>query len=312
MAKLTSRWYRNERDLKRMLALVTASAMRDGPNAGHLHVGDVVWGLFQNPTIDPAARIRLFDDGRGALRGFVWLHPPRGFGIHVNTAMPIFPAMIVEMVQWAEAHLKATNEDGEPLGPFEIEEVPSLDMPLHAGLKSAGYRSTSTAAYCLYAQMLDVPIPELVLPPGAMVRSVRFDDPAEIDARVALHREVWEPSRFTADGYARLRAKPVYRPDLDLIAVTSGGELASYCIVWWDPETRTGEFEPVGTALNFRSRGFGKALLLDALHRLKAMGGRNAVVVSETRAEGEPARRLYEAVGFHRVLDFEEWERKLP
>ncbi len=305
MAKLTSRWYRNERDLKCMLALVTASAMRDGPDAGHLHMGDVVWGLFQNPTIDPAARIRLFEDGRGALRGFVWLHPPRGFGIHVNTAMPIFPVMIVEMVRWTEAHLGVGS-------PFEIEEVPSLDMPLHAGLRSAGYRSTSTAAYCLNAQMLDAPIPEPVLPPGAMVRPVRFDDPVEIDARVALHREVWEPSRFTADGYQRLREKPVYRPDLDLVAVTPGGELASYCIVWWDPERRTGEFEPVGTASRFRRQGYGRALLLEAMRRLRTMGGKNAVVVSATQVESEPAQRLYEAVGFHRVLDFEDWERKHP
>jgi ribosomal protein S18 acetylase RimI-like enzyme len=47
------------------------------------------------------------------------------------------------------------------------------------------------------------------------------------------------------------------------------------------------------------------------MQRLTAMGGKHAVVVSATRAESDPARRLYEAVGFRRVLQFEDWERTL-
>ena len=301
MARLEHRWYRDERDLKRMLALVTASAMRDGPDAGHFHRGDVVWGLFQNPTIDPTARIRLFEDGRGALRGFVWLYPPDTFGIQVNTAMPVFPVMIAEMVGWAEAHLGA--------GSLFRTEAPSCDMNLHAGLRSAGYRPTSSAPYCLHAQKLDALIPEPTLPDGAMVRPVRVDDAEEIDARVALHREVWEPSRFTVDGYARLRTKPVYRSDLDMVAVTPEGDLASYCIVWWDPETRTGEFEPVGTSARFRRQGYGRALMLEALRRLRALGAEHAIVVSATADASKPARRLYASVGFSIVTRFEFWER---
>jgi len=310
MGAMRHRFYREEDDLSAILALVSASATHDGPQAGHLHQGDVVWGLFQNLSIDPTTCICLFEGEAGELRGFVWLFPPNGFGIHVNSALPT-AALIVEMVQWAEAHLKAIHEGGEPLRAFETPEVPSTDPRLRDALAALGYSTSGRAQYQLNLRDLASSIATSILPDGAMICPVRLDDADAIEARVALHREVWAPSRFTAAGYQRLREKPVYLPELDLVAVTAKGDLVSYCMVWWDPTTWTGEFEPVGTALSFRGRGFGKALLLDALHRLKAMGGRNAVVVVETRAEGEPARRLYEAVGFRRALQFEDWERTL-
>jgi mycothiol synthase len=301
MAQLTSRWYRDERDLERMLKLVTASALRDGPAFGHLHRGDVVWGLFPNPAIDPAARIRLFEDGRGALRGFAWVQPPRHVLLQIATAMPIIPDLVGTMLRWAEEHLGP----GDPV----TTDASSVDSRLGCRLAAAGYRRDGTAKYRLNAQALAGEIPAPARPNGATVRPVRLHDPAELEARVALHREVWEPSKFTAEGYARLRGMPVYRPDLDLVAVTPAGELAAYCIVWWDPETRVAEFEPVGTSSRFRRQGYGTALLLDALGRLRGMGTDHAIVVSATDPESAPARRLYESIGFSHVTSFEQWER---
>jgi ribosomal protein S18 acetylase RimI-like enzyme len=308
MMTLTNRWYRDDGDLARMLALVTASALRDGPAAGHHHVGDVVWGLFPNPTVDPTDRIVLFEGGDGALRGFLWLRPPRGFEVHVDTTLPDVPGTVVAMIDWAEGHLDSLA-DAVRTDPFTTE----LASTAHARREifaARGYRPTDDAPFQLNHQSLGDDLPAPALPPGASVRPVRFDDPADVEARVALHLEVWEPSKFSAPGYARLRQRPVYRPDLDLVAVTPSGELAAYCIVWWDPETRTAEFEPVGTATRFRRQGYGKALLRDALRRLRALGATDAIVVSETRPESEPARGLYGSVGFRRVLLFEQWERR--
>jgi ribosomal protein S18 acetylase RimI-like enzyme len=159
-------------------------------------------------------------------------------------------------------------------------------------------------------QALDGALPEPALPPGATVRPVDVGDPAELAARAELHREVWEPSKFTADGYARLRERPVYRPDLDLVAVTPAGALAAYTIVWWDPETRTGLFEPVGAAVAHRRQGYAKALLLDALRRLRELGARHAIVLSSSTEETfEPSRRLYASAGFAVANRCERWER---
>lgn len=302
MAKLTSRWYRDDRDLERMLRLVSASANADGPEFGHFHRGDVVWGLFPNLTKDPTTFVRLFEDGRGALRGFVWLYPPDEFATVVNTAATGAADFLREMIAWAGGHLG---------GDRAVEtQVPSSDTPQQEALLSLGYRRTDRAPYQLNAQPLVDEIPAPVLPPGAVVRPVRHDDSAEVEARVALHREVWEPSKFSAEGYARLRTKPVYRPDLDLVAVTPSGDLAAYAIVWWDPETTTGLFEPVGAAVAHRRQGYARAVMYEGLRRLRAMDASHAAVVSATDVKSEPARRLYAATGFEVVARFEVWERE--
>jgi hypothetical protein len=183
---LASRWYRDDDDLGRMLALVSASTVADGPAAAHLHRGDVVWGLFQNETIDPTDRVVLFERD-GALRGFVWLHPPHGFDIHADTTLPDAPGTVAAMVTWAEAHLAAA--DPAPL----TTELSSTNQPLRYALAARGYGPTGQAAFQLNHQPLgdDLPAPELA--PGAAVRPVRIDDLAEAEARVALHREVWAP-----------------------------------------------------------------------------------------------------------------------
>ena len=77
------RWYESDRDndLQRMLALVSEATIAAGPRAGHLHPGDVVWGLFQNTVIDPTTRVHLFEEASGELAGFVVLYPPGHFMI---------------------------------------------------------------------------------------------------------------------------------------------------------------------------------------------------------------------------------------
>lgn len=307
MTDLASRWYRDDGDLERMLRLVSASAIADGPACGHLHRGDVVWGLFQNPTIDPTDRIVLFEGSDGALRGFVWLHPPHGFDIHVDTTLPDLSRTAAAMIAWAEGHLGTSAN----AGPFTTEELASTNAVLREAFAASGYRPTGQADFQLNHQRLGDALPVPELPAGGEVRAVRLDDPSEVAARVALHREVWESTKFTEPGYARLRERPVYRPDLDLVAVTPAGELAAYCIVWWDPETRVGEFEPVGAAVAHRRKGYGKALLREGLRRLRALGATDAVVVSSTGPDWEASRRLYASVGFERVVLFERWERPI-
>ena len=50
------------------------------------------------------------------------------------------------------------------------------------------------------------------------------------------------------EAYRRLRAVPYYDQNLDLVAVNGAGEFGAYCICWYDPGSRSGLFEPVGTA----------------------------------------------------------------
>jgi ribosomal protein S18 acetylase RimI-like enzyme len=135
--------------------------------------------------------------------------------------------------------------------------------------------------------------PELPpLPDGFRYRTVTAEDLAE---RVAIHREVWAPSRVTESSYAQVQAQCPYRESLDCVVEAPDGRFVAYCLCWPDDEHGVGEFEPVGVRPEFRRRGLGAAVCAYALDRLHEEGGRQAIVYYAS----EPARALYEAVGFH-------------
>lgn len=309
---IRDRWYADDRDLEGMLALVRAVTVAHGARAGHLHAGDVVWGLFQNVGIVPSERVRLFERADGELAGFVLLYPPGHFMAEVHPVAPDPAAVLGGMTVWAEAHLtEAATGSDEPLEAVTTE-LASTDRVTAGWLTGLGYAPTGEADFQLYHQPLDREIPPVAVPEGATVRAVDGTSEAEIAARVELHREVWAPSKFTLEGYRRLRERPVYRPDLDLVSVTPEGELAAYAIVWWDGLSRTGLFEPVGAAERHRGRRYASAVMVEGLRRLRALGASDAVVGCATRPESEPARRLYASTGFDVVLRWEGWRKPLP
>jgi len=125
---------------------------------------------------------------------------------------------------------------------------------------------------------------------------VRHPKPHELGERVEIHQEVWHPSRFSLEAYQNIRSAPVYRPDLDLVAVTPEGRFASYCIIWYDPLNGVGEFEPVGTRKAWERRGLGKAVLTEGFQRLQKLGARKAVVYCF-----EDNLTFYRSAGFSEV-----------
>ena len=128
-------------------------------------------------------------------------------------------------------------------------------------------------------------------------RAVREE---ELEERVAIHREVWHPSRVTVDGYQAIRAIPGYDPELDIVAVAPDGTIAAYCICWHDEVNRHGLFEPVGAREAYRGRGLAKAVLLETMRRLRDRGCEHAYVL--TFEDRLPACRLYLAAGFE-IID---------
>jgi len=47
--------------------------------------------------------------------------------------------------------------------------------------------------------------------------------------------------------YRNIQNAPLYRRDLDLVAVAPDGAIAAFCTAWFDDVTRSGVFEPVAT-----------------------------------------------------------------
>ena len=131
--------------------------------------------------------------------------------------------------------------------------------------------------------------PSRSLPEGYRLRTV---EPADLEARVELHRVVWEPSRVTVESFSKLQTVWPYRADLDCVVEAPDGSLVAYCLAWLDDANRVGELEPVGTHPDYRRRGLASAVCLFALHRLQEEGATRGDRLLDRGLGGDGALRV--------------------
>jgi ribosomal protein S18 acetylase RimI-like enzyme len=238
------------------------------------HVGDVTWGLRQHEGREHEWTFRIWEAGGRAV-AWSWLKGDRGILEH--DVHPDHLHLLDEILAEPEARSASAFED---------------DDARRAALARHGFVRPGEA---LHANVRDVPEPpeQAPLPDGFRLRTVEAEDLAE---RVAVHRDVWAPSRVTESSYANVVASWPYRGSLDCVVEAPDGRFAAYVLVWPDDENGVGLFEPVGTREEFRRRGLGAAVCTFALRRLHEEGMRQAIVLCETPA----ACALYESVGFER------------
>ena len=288
--KIQSYAYSDENDLRQLKTFVS-NIISEDMKRSYWHVGDLVWGIYQNTIFDPRENVRLWENEQGDLLGFTW---SRSHEIMLQVSPRLDNSELYELLEqmlaWGEERRKAVPADGKDPPSFCAFED---DLPLKNQFLEHGYRREESH-FLHMRRDLNRPIPQTVLSDGWFVRHVAAEN--EFEQRVALHREVWHPSKVTLESYRRLRTKPGYTPELDLVAVLPEGTFASYCICWLDPASKIGEFEPVGTHSAFRGKGLGKAVMLEGLRRLKSSGMETAIVGST--ADNQASRKLYESVGF--------------
>jgi ribosomal protein S18 acetylase RimI-like enzyme len=243
-----------------------------GPRAAW-HVGDVAWELRQHEGRENEWKIRLWvEDGR--VVAWSWLKQD-GRDHLEHDVHPDYLHLLDEILAEPAARVAFAYED---------------DAEMRAALARHGFRRPGDAMHYLVRDLDEPPeLPEV--PDGFRYRTVTS---ADVPERVAIHREVWSPSRVTESSFAQVRAEWPYRESLDCVIEAPDGRFASYCLCWPDDEHRVGEFEPVGTRAEFRRRGLGAAVCTFALQRLFEEGGRQAIVYCAT----PPACALYQSVGF--------------
>jgi ribosomal protein S18 acetylase RimI-like enzyme len=231
------------------------------------HVGDIAWGMFQHAGREHEWEVRTWGE-----RAWSWLRLDSGtldFDVHAEHA-----GLLDEILAEPRAKIAWGFEEQRP------------------ALERHGFATAGESLH-FYVRDLDQAPPPPSLPDGFRCRTVEDADLAE---RVAVHRDVWAPSRVTEESYVNVRRAWPYRTTLDCVVEAPDGRFAAYALLWPDDDNRVGELEPVGVRDEFRRRGLGAAVCTFALRRWHEEGGRRAIVYCLSDA----ACALYESIGFRR------------
>jgi ribosomal protein S18 acetylase RimI-like enzyme len=264
---------------RRMQALVGELWRLEGPHVEN-HVGDLAWQRFQHAGREGEWSFRIWEDD-GEPVAWAWIRRPATLGHEIHPRLRGGP-LHHELLDWFEAEA----EEDE----LRVSSL-TTDRERLAFLRERGYEIEPAARAFAYHLRDLGELPEPVLEPGFRLRTV---EPADLAARVALHRIVWAPSRVTVESYINVQAAWPYRAHLDCVVEAPDGSLVAYCLAWLDAANGVGELEPVGTHPDYRRRGLASAVCLFALHRLREEGATRAIVYS---IAGSEATALYESIG---------------
>jgi GNAT superfamily N-acetyltransferase len=187
------------------------------------------------------------------------------------------------MVATAEKHLTETDQAG--CRRLEIY-IDSQDKAIQEVLRRRGFQRIErpNEQEIQHRRSLAEPLPEVSATPGYIIRPM--GDGLELLERcyasgLGFHEDDIHIARNNRDDpawYHSIQSSPLYRRDLDIVAVASDGSIAAFCTAWFDDVTRTAYLEPVATVPAHRKHGLGKAVCLEALQRLKHMGCQVAFV----------------------------------
>jgi ribosomal protein S18 acetylase RimI-like enzyme len=253
-------------------------------------VGDIDWRMYRATTVQPEDNIRLWEDEWGNLIGFAWLVTNRDVDLIVHprsSCATIGP----EMLAWAEARFGSTG--GIVHGDTMVAWALQSNVQLTDVLKASGYKPNGETFLHL-SRSLAAELPAPILPSGYSLGTVSGHEQA--DARARLHLAAFPHSHISGEVYSRLMMSRHYRADLDVVALTPEGELASMALAWFDAGNKLGELEPVGTHPAHRNKGLASAVILKSLWRLQELGALSAIVY--VAASNTTSLRLYRQMGF--------------
>ena len=210
-----------------------------------------------------------------------------------------------EMISVAEKHLSAPLDSGRRVRVWASEGDP-LREPVLTDLGYAPGKAIEHMRRCDLATAQA----EFGTPEGYSVRALGDED--ELPERSHLSWLAFHPNEPFDDSlngawYRNVQRGPLYRRDLDLVAVAPDGSLAAFCTIWYDDVCRTAAYEPVGTAPEHQRKGLAQAVMSEGLRRARRLGASMAYVGSWNEA----THRLYGSLGFTDCLIARGWDKRL-
>ena len=311
--KLTMRNYQNEEDYWRIREFLRQVMILNGRRELSWHVARLdYWWWFINPDIEKILleeNVFLWETESGEIAAVL---NPEGRGQAFLQVHPEFhtPELDREMITLTEERLSVTNKNGQRVLQIFFD---SQDTTRRQILNRRGFKRVEESGNQEYQhrRSLDEALPDVLQIAGYTIRSM--GDGLELLERcyasgLGFHEDdihIARDNRDHPEWYHGIQSAPLYRRDLDIVAVASDGSVASFCTAWFDDVSRTAYLEPVATVPVHRKRGLGKAVILEVLHRLKRMGCKVAFVGGYS----EQANALYFSVMGPAYDISEPWEK---
>jgi GNAT superfamily N-acetyltransferase len=274
-----------------MLAMCDLSITLRKNGLGTEHSGDLNWAAYMHSQMNPQRDTRLWWDGAALAAWATW--NKYGLTFALSYAQRENLDLLRRILAWAKGHVRAISPDGAPPEEFSTGCFAS-HLPHARMLAELGFTPRLEGSLFVNARSLAVPIPDLALPAGVVIRPPEGEH--ELDRRAQLHATVWHPSKVTPAGYRITRSAPGYDATLDMVAVLPEGSLGAYCICWPEEATGSCEFEPVGTHPDHRRKGLAGAVMYAAMRRAREIGLRTALVYC--KEENLP---FYQSLGFNPI-----------
>ncbi|MDT3426412.1 GNAT superfamily N-acetyltransferase [Paenibacillus forsythiae] len=295
---LKYRGYRREDMMKVRRFLMDSYSRLKRPNSWLIDRWEfeIFFGEARNGRLEEWERqVGLWEDESGQLAGVACLDGDMYF--QLDTLHP-HESLVAEMLDYYEVLADHNISHNNVIHLV----IPEFMSSLEALVKDRGYVQAPGGDTVVSIELDRDFTAEL--PPGFALHDGQSlsDRDKAVGHIMAFNYPHTEDAKWTLESYGELRKAPGYRPELDLAAVNGRGEVVSFCNIFWDDSNRIGMLEPVGTHVDYRRLGLGRAVIYEGLNRLRAM--------CAVKAYTGPVQPFYEAIGFKTEVTMKRWRRK--
>jgi mycothiol synthase len=309
MTTLIMRPYLGKTDLKAIADLVNVCDPA-GQVDKDLSVTDLQIQL-NNPALNKARDLRLWEDTTGTLVGFGQIALPKPkeavdgylyFYVHPKAAQTHLES---DIIHWGERRmLEVRKQYGLPA----LLRSSSRDDVVERISLLEDHQFTVDRYFLTMNRTLDEAISTPNLPEGFIIRPLAGE--TEVEAWVNCFNQSfidhWNHHDLTPESVKYWLNDPYYRADLNLVAVAPNGRIAAFCNGSLNVQNPAnshqleGWINWLGTGRDFRKMGLGRAMLLSGMQALKDAGA-GIVKLAVDADSPTGATRLYESVGFKPV-----------
>lgn len=207
------------------------------------------------------------------------------------------PTSVIRVLDWVRRHREVSDNALR----FEFSKSAGWLSEIFAG---AGFAQGPDSGLEWEYDLDSVSVRTLV-PSGYTVDDLTEDRDDDLRGIADCIKMSFGSERDVLSSLRRLRANPMFRPELNIFARSPNGRIAAYCRGTVDPGNGVCGVDPVCCHPDFQRLGLGKAIVQTCFERQRALGGRMSYIGSAP--EPAPGTFLYRSLGPESVTVSSTW-----